>query len=113
LTIIATLVTDTGLPIDDVVASEVAGSATMEIHVSHDVAAKRLFPAIDIAHSQTRKEELLLAKDEAGVVAEIRRALGATTPDVAMATVVENLKSTSSNVEFLVSMQKKLPTLGL
>ena len=113
LTIIATLVTDTGLPIDDVVASEVAGSATMEIHVSHDVAAKRLFPAIDIAHSQTRKEELLLAKDEASVVAEIRRALSATSPDAAMATVVEHLKSSSSNVEFLVSMQKKLPTLGL
>lgn len=113
LTIIATLVTDTGLAIDDVVASEVAGSATMEVHVSHDVAAKRLFPAIDIAHSQTRKEDLLLAHDEAHVVADLRRALGATTPDVAMATVLDHMKSTASNVEFLVAVLKKLPNLGL
>ena len=113
LTIIATLVTDTGLPIDDVVASEVAGSATMELHVSHDVAAKRLFPAIDVAHSQTRKEDLLFAKDEAHVVADLRRALGATSADVAMATVLEHMKTSSSNVEFLVAVQKKLPNLGL
>jgi len=113
LTIIATLVTDTGLPIDDVVASEVAGSATMELHVSHDVAAKRLFPAVDIHNSQTRKEDVLLAKDEAPVVADIRRALGAASPDAAMAVVLENLKSSSSNVEFLVAMSKKLPNLGL
>ena len=113
LTIIATLVTDTGLPIDDVVASEVAGSATMELHVSHDVAAKRLFPAIDIAHSQTRKEDLLFAKDEAHVVADLRRALGASSADVAMATVLEHMKTSSSNVEFLVAVQKKLPNLGL
>lgn len=113
LTIIATLVTDTGLPVDDVVASEVAGSATMELHVSHDVAAKRLFPAIDIAHSQTRKEDLLLGKDEAPVVADLRRALGATTADGAMAVVLEHMNSTSSNAEFLLAVSKKLPNLGL
>lgn len=113
LTIIGTLVTDTGIQGDDVVASEVAGSATLELHVSHEAAAARMFPALDISHSATRKDDQLLAKDEAVVVADIRKALGATSATAGLGVVLEGMKASASNVEFLVAMQKKLPGLGL
>lgn len=113
LTIIGTLVTDTGIQGDDVVASEVAGSATLELHVSHEAAAARMFPALDIAHSATRKDDQLLAKDEASVVAEIRKALGSAPATAGLGVVLDGMKASSSNVEFLVAMQKKLPGLGL
>ena len=112
LTIIATLVTGTGLPVDDVVASEVAGSATLELHVSHDAAAKRLFPAMDISHSATRKEDLLLASDESHVIHDLRRALANGNGDQGLAAVLDGMKTTSSNVEFLLAMQKKMPNLA-
>lgn len=113
LTIIGTLVTDTGLQVDDLVASEVTGSATMELHVGHDAAAARMFPALDIAHSATRKDDQLLAKDEAAIVADIRKALGSVESIAGLGVVLGGLTQSSSNVEFLVAMQKKLPSLGL
>ena len=113
LTIIGTLVTDTGIQGDDVVASEVAGSATLELHVSHEAAAARMFPALDISHSATRKDDQLLAKDEASAVADIRKALGATSSTAGLGVILEGMKATASNVEFLVAMGKKLPGLGL
>lgn len=113
LTIIGTLVTDTGMQVDDLVASEVAGSATMELHVSHAAAAARMFPAIDIAHSATRKDEQLLGKDEASALAGIRKALGSVDATAGLGAVLEGMSSSASNVEFLVAMQKKLPGLGL
>lgn len=113
LTIIGTLVTDTGLQVDDLVASEVTGSATMELHVGHQAAAARMFPALDIAHSATRKDDQLLAKDEAVIVADIRKALGSVESIAGLGVVLDGLSQSSSNVEFLVAMQKKLPSLGL
>lgn len=108
LTIIGTLVTATGVTVDDVVASEIAGSATMEMHLSQHAAAQRMFPAVDIAHSGTSKSELLMAKDELAAVAEIRRHLQAHQVDHATKMVVDAMGSTGSNVEFLVSMRKQL-----
>jgi len=108
LTILGTLVTHTGLSVDDLVASEIAGTATMELHVSHHSAAQRLFPALDISHSATRKDDQLLVKDEAAAVADIRRALQAHEPTAALQIVVEGMKATASNVEFLLSMRKQL-----
>jgi transcription termination factor Rho len=113
LTIIGTLVTDTGMHVDDLVASEVSGSATMELHVAHAASAARMFPAVDIAHSATRKDDQLLAKDEAAVVADIRRALGSVDSVAGLGVVLDGLSSSASNVEFLVAMHKKLPNLGL
>jgi transcription termination factor Rho len=72
-----------------------------------------MFPALDISHSATRKDDQLLAKDEATVVADIRKALGATSATAGLGVVLEGMKATASNVEFLVAMQKKLPGLGL
>jgi len=107
LTIIGTLVTNTGLGVDDLVASEIAGTATMELQLSHDSAAKRLFPAVDIAYSATRKDDQLRAKDETAAVADIRRALQAQDPSSGLQVVLEAMKASSSNVEFLVTMRKQ------
>lgn len=108
LTIIGTLVTNTGLAVDDLVASEIAGTATMELHVSHDSAAQRLFPAVDIAHSATRKDDQLLVKDEAAAIADIRRSLQAKDSVQALEALLQGMKSTSTNAEFLVAMRKQL-----
>lgn len=108
LTIIGTLVTGTGVSVDDVVASEISGSATMEMHLSQHAAAQRIFPAVDIAHSGTSKDDLLLAKDELSAIADIRRHLQAHQADHATKMVVDSMTSTGSNVEFLVSMRKQL-----
>jgi transcription termination factor Rho len=72
-----------------------------------------MFPALDISHSATRKDDQLLAKDEAVVVADIRKALGAMSATAGLGVVLEGMKASASNVEFLVAMQKKLPGLGL
>jgi transcription termination factor Rho len=72
-----------------------------------------MFPAVDIAHSATRKDDQLLAKDEAAVVADIRRALGSVDSVAGLGVVLDGLSSSASNVEFLVAMHKKLPNLGL
>jgi len=108
LTIVATLVTNTGLSVDDLVASEIAGTATMELILNHDSAAQRVFPAVDIAHSATRKDDQLLVKDEAAAVAEIRRSLQSHDSSRALTMVIDGMKATATNVEFLVAMRKQL-----
>jgi transcription termination factor Rho len=72
-----------------------------------------MFPALDIAQSATRKDDQLLAKDEAAIVADIRKALGSVDSIAGLGVVLGGLSQSSSNVEFLVAMQKKLPSLGL
>jgi transcription termination factor Rho len=107
LTIIGTLATDTGMSLDDVVASEIAGTATMELRLSQDAAASRLFPAIDIRHSGTRKDDQLLSVDELRAIADIRQGVGALDSLAGVQSVLEGMKSSASNVEFLVAMPKK------
>jgi len=108
LTIVGTLVTDTGLAVDDLVASEISATATMELHLSQDAAAARVFPAIDPARSQTTKDELLLAKDEAAAIADIRRGLSTHDGLAAMRAIADAMAATASNVEFLVSMRTQV-----
>jgi transcription termination factor Rho len=108
LTIVATLVTNTGLGVDDLVASEIAGTATMELILNHDSAAQRVFPAVDIAHSATRKDDQLLVKDEVAAIADIRRSLQSHDSSRALTMVIDGIKATASNVEFLVAMRKQL-----
>lgn len=107
LTIIGTLATGTGLSMDDVVASEIAGTATMELRLSQDAAASRLFPAVDIRHSGTRKDDQLLSSDEVRAIADIRQGVGSMEPLAGVQSVLEGMKSSASNVEFLVAMPKK------
>jgi transcription termination factor Rho len=107
LTVIGTLVTNTGLSLDDVVAHEIAGTATMELRLSHEAAASRLFPALDIRNSGTKKDELLLAADEARAIAEIRQGVAGLNAEDGLKKILEGMKSSASNVEFLVAMPKK------
>ena len=107
LTIIGTLSLDTGMSLDDVVANELSGTATMELRLSQDAAASRLFPAVDLRHSATRKDDQLLSADEARASADIRQGVGAMDSLAGLQSVLEGMKSTASNVEFLVAMPKK------
>ena len=107
MTIIGTLATGTGMNLDEVVASEIAGTATMEVRLSQDAAASRLFPALDIRRSGTRKDDQLLSADEVSAIADVRQGVGALDSLAGLTSVVEGMKSTSSNVEFLVAMPKK------
>jgi transcription termination factor Rho len=100
-------VTNTGLSLDDVVAHEIAGTATMELRLSHEAAASRLFPALDIRNSGTKKDELLLAADEARAIAEIRQGVAGLNAEDGLKKILEGMKSSASNVEFLVAMPKK------
>ena len=107
LTIIGTLATDTGMNLDDVVASEIAGTATMELRLSQDAAASRLFPAVDMRVSGTRKDDALLSADEVRAISDIRQGVAAMDSRAGLHAVLEGMKSSGSNVEFLVAMPKK------
>jgi len=108
LTMLATLVTDTGLAMDDVVASEISAAATMELTLDAQAAGARVFPAMNIARSGTRKEEGILGKDEVAALASIRQKLAGHSTLEGLQAVVKTLSSSSSNVEALVSLQKNL-----
>jgi transcription termination factor Rho len=107
LTIIGTLAMNTGMSLDEVVASEIAGTATLEVRLSGDAAASRLFPALDIRHSATRRDDQLLSVDEGRAIAEIRQGVAAGDSLKGLQSVLEGMKSSASNVEFLVAMPKK------
>ena len=108
LTMLATLVTETGLAMDDVVASEISAAATMELTLDAHAAGARVFPAMNIARSGTRKEEAILGKDEVAALAVIRQKLAGHSALEGLQAVVKTLSSSSSNVEALVSLQKNL-----
>ena len=108
LTMVATVVTDTGIAMDDVVASEVSGAATMELALSAEAAGARMFPAFDIARSGTRKEELILGSDQAVAVASLRQKLVGSPAVEGLQNLASKLAGTSSNVEALVALPKSL-----
>src|ERR1700704_202747 len=105
LTIIATALIDTGSRMDDVIFEEFKGTGNSEIHLDRRLSDKRLFPAIDLQRSGTRKEELLISKEDLSSVWVMRRALNPLTPTEQMEVVLERLEKTKSNAEFLASMQ--------
>jgi transcription termination factor Rho len=104
LTIIATALIDTGSRMDDVIFEEFKGTGNMEIHLERKLVDKRVFPAIDINKSGTRKEELLLPKDELNRVFILRRVLNPLSPVETMELLLDKLGKTRSNGEFLGSM---------
>src|ERR1041384_1042376 len=106
LTIIATALIDTGSRMDDVIFEEFKGTGNCEIHLDRRLSDKRLFPAIDLQRSGTRKEELLIPKDDLSRVWVMRRVLNPLSPTEQMEVVLERLEKTKSNAEFLASMQK-------
>ncbi|HOJ71090.1 MAG TPA: transcription termination factor Rho [Syntrophorhabdaceae bacterium] len=106
LTIIATALIDTGSRMDEVIFEEFKGTGNMEIYLDRKLAEKRVFPAIDINKSGTRKEELLLEKDDLSRIWLLRKVLQPMNPVEAMEFLLEKLEDTKTNREFLYSMSK-------
>src|SRR5918994_1466314 len=104
LTIIATELVDTGSRMDDVIFEEFKGTGNMEVHLDRRLMDKRIFPTINIEQSGTRKEELLLEKDEIQKVWLRRKALSQLNPVESMELLLDKLKQTRSNKEFLAAM---------
>jgi transcription termination factor Rho len=104
LTIIATALIDTGSRMDDVIFEEFKGTGNMEIHLDRKLVDKRVFPAIDINKSGTRKEELLLPKEELNRVWILRKVLNPLSPVETMELLLDRLSKNRTNGEFLASM---------
>ncbi|MGE3274123.1 MAG: transcription termination factor Rho [Vicinamibacterales bacterium] len=106
LTIVATALIDTGSRMDEVIFEEFKGTGNMEVHLDRKLADRRVFPAIDIQKSGTRKEELLIAKEDLNRVYVLRRVLTPLSPVEAMELLLSKMGKTKSNQEFLAAMQK-------
>ncbi|MFU8780393.1 MAG: transcription termination factor Rho [Kiritimatiellia bacterium] len=106
LTIIATALVETGSRMDEVIFEEFKGTGNMELCLDRSISDKRIFPAINIDKSGTRKEELLLHPDELSRVWVLRRAINGVPPVEAMEMILNRLKKTGSNAEFLMSMKE-------
>jgi transcription termination factor Rho len=104
LTIMATAIVDTGSRMDDVIFEEFKGTGNMEVHLDRRLMDKRVFPTINIEQSGTRKEELLLEKDELQKVWLLRKALSQLNPVEGMELLLDKLKQTKNNKEFLAAM---------
>jgi transcription termination factor Rho len=104
LTIIATALIDTGSRMDDVIFEEFKGTGNMEVHLDRKLVDKRVFPAIEINKSGTRKEELLVPKDELNRIWVLRKVLNPLSPVESMELIIDKLSKTKSNGEFLSSM---------
>jgi transcription termination factor Rho len=104
MTILATALIDTGSRMDEVIFEEFKGTGNMELHLDRRLVDKRVWPAIDINRSGTRKEELLMHPDEVERVRTLRRVLADMHPVEAMELVINRMKKTKSNAEFLMSM---------
>ena len=104
LTIVASALVDTGSRMDDVIFEEFKGTGNMEIHLDRKLMDKRVFPAIDISKSGTRKEELLLPKEELNRVWVLRKVLNNLSPVESMELLIDKLSKTRSNGEFLAAM---------
>ena len=110
LTILAAALIETGSRMDEVIFEEFKGTGNMELRLRRELAEKRLFPAVDVDASSTRKEEILLSPDELKIIWQLRRVLHALEPQQALELLMEQLRKTKSNAEFLLQVQKT--TLG-
>src|SRR5688572_25437725 len=110
LTIIASALVETGSTMDTVIFEEFKGTGNAEIKLDRRLADKRVFPAVDVNASGTRKEEILMNPEELAIVIKLRRVLGALEPQQALELLLDKLKKTRNNVEFLMQIQKT--TLG-
>lgn len=112
LTILATALIESGSKMDEVIFEEFKGTGNMEIRLRRDFADKRIFPAIDAVQSGTRREELLMSKEELAIIWKLRRVLSGLDGQQALELLLERLKKSSSNIEFLTQVQKTTPTAG-
>ena len=109
LTILATALVETGSKMDEVIFEEFKGTGNMELRLSRQLADKRIFPAVDVNASGTRREEMLMSPDETKIIWKLRRALAGLETQQALELVLNRLKDTQSNVEFLMQVQKSMP----
>ncbi|MCC8337601.1 transcription termination factor Rho [Streptomyces sp. R1] len=112
LTILATALVDTGSRMDEVIFEEFKGTGNAELKLDRKLADKRIFPAVDVDASGTRKEEILLGNEELAVTWKLRRVLHALDQQQAIELLLDKMKQTKSNVEFLMQIQKTTPTPG-
>ncbi|MGE0702315.1 MAG: transcription termination factor Rho, partial [Vicinamibacterales bacterium] len=106
LTIMATALVDTGSRMDDIIFEEFKGTGNMEIHLDRKLVDKRVFPAIDIQKSGTRKEELLLPREDLNRIWVLRKVLNPLSPVESMELLLDRMGKTKTNADFLASMQK-------
>ncbi|WP_344024514.1 transcription termination factor Rho [Pseudonocardia kongjuensis] len=109
LTIFATALVETGSTMDTVIFEEFKGTGNAELKLDRKIADKRVFPAIDVGDSSTRKEELLMSPDEHAVMVKLRRVLAALDDQQAIDLVLDRLKKTKTNIEFLMQVAKNTP----
>jgi transcription termination factor Rho len=112
LTILATALVETGSKMDEVIFEEFKGTGNMELRLSRSLADKRIFPAVDIYASSTRREEELLSPEEVKITWRLRRALAGLELQQQLEVVLSKLRETKSNTEFLVQIQSTLPENG-
>ncbi len=109
LTILATALVETGSKMDEVIFEEFKGTGNMELKLSRELANRRIFPAVDINASGTRREEILMGSEELKIMWKLRRVLSALDPQQGIELLLDRLKKTKGNVEFLVQVQKTTP----
>ncbi|MEV1023508.1 transcription termination factor Rho [Streptomyces sp. NPDC050264] len=112
LTILATALVDTGSRMDEVIFEEFKGTGNAELKLDRKLADKRIFPAVDVDASGTRKEEILLGSDELAITWKLRRVLHALDQQQAIELLLDKMKQTKSNAEFLLQIQKTTPAPG-
>ncbi|MEU4108565.1 MULTISPECIES: transcription termination factor Rho [unclassified Streptomyces] len=112
LTILATALVDTGSRMDEVIFEEFKGTGNMELKLDRKLADKRIFPAVDVDASGTRKEEILLGSEELAITWKLRRVLHALDQQQAIELLLDKMKQTKSNIEFLTQIQKTTPAPG-
>ncbi|MEU1023391.1 transcription termination factor Rho, partial [Streptomyces sp. NPDC005904] len=112
LTMLATVLVDTGSRADDYYFEELKGTGNMELRLDRVIADRRLFPAVDITPSGTRREELLLTDDELTAVRGLRRALVGRDSHASLETVIERMRKTPGNAAFLRQVQQTVPGAG-
>jgi transcription termination factor Rho len=112
LTLLCTALVDTGSRMDDVFFEEFKGTGNMELRLRRDLAGKRIFPAIDVLSSSTRREDLLLAPGDSAVTGTLRRVLAELGPQQAVELLLDKSRDTTSNAEFLRQIQRSARPLA-
>jgi transcription termination factor Rho len=110
LTIVATALVETGSKMDEVIFEEFKGTGNSEIRLRREFAEKRIFPAIDVDASSTRREELLMSREELAIVWKLRRVLSGLESLQGLEMLLDRLRKTQSNTEFLMAITKSIPT---
>jgi transcription termination factor Rho len=112
LTILATILVETGSRMDDMIFEEFKATGNMELVLDRGLSEKKIFPAIDIRRSGTRHDELLMNREEMRAISLLLRALHALENEEATRTLVDGLKQTETNAEFLLMCQKRFRSVG-